>query len=72
MKNHYNPFARSGKPLRKILNGWTSKELTDTLADSAKREWMPISEVKEINGRFEVLVELQNDFYREYHGGAEG
>ena len=43
--------------MRKTINGKTMSELKNRLNDNLERNWVQISEILEINGRFEVLME---------------
>jgi hypothetical protein len=52
-------------PMRKILRASTLIELTKFIEENAKRHWNLISEIHQVNGRFEVLIELKNGVYKQ-------
>lgn len=51
--------------MRKILRASTRNELSKFIEENAKRHWNMISEIHQVNGRFEVLIELKNGIYNQ-------
>lgn len=58
-------YWRKSGPMRKILRASTRNDLTKFIEENAKRHWNLISEIHQVNGRFEVLIELENGIYNQ-------
>ncbi len=46
--------------IRKIIKASTRSDLMKFVENSKKQKWYPISDVKEFDGRYEVLVERED------------
>lgn len=58
-------YWRKTGPIRKILRASTPKELNKFVDENAKRHWQPISKVQQINGHFEILIEMKNGVFKQ-------
>lgn len=65
--NHWRKTGRQ----RKILRARTMKELNNYISEAKDRLWFPISKVQEVNGRFEVLVELKNGRFKQQESDSK-